>query len=282
MFMSDPLQIVSFILALVVSISIHEFSHAWSANELGDPTARNLGRLTLNPIKHFDPLGALMIVFMSISGWGIGWGKPVPVNPFNLRTNPRVGMGLTSAAGPFSNLVLASLFAIPLRMGLNVPWLVWDFLWVMVLVNVSLALFNLIPLPPLDGFNVLQGILASFRTRWAYEWGDRLDKLAPFGPVLLLGLLSLGWVTGFSPLGWLLGQPLNAIASSSSSGRQGPGPHQGRDTASRKLVTCHRKRSGYIKGCPAMTSNMPARCAWRWSGRDIPNPICWRQRSCTT
>ena len=209
--MSDPLQIVSFILALVVSISIHEFSHAWSANELGDPTARNLGRLTLNPVKHFDPLGALMIVFMSISGWGIGWGKPVPVNPFNLRTNPRVGMGLTSAAGPFSNLVLASLFAIPLRMGLNVPWLVWDFLWVMVLVNVSLALFNLIPLPPLDGFNVLQGILASFRTRWAYEWGDRLDKLAPFGPVLLLGLLSLGWVTGFSPLGWLLGQPLNAI-----------------------------------------------------------------------
>jgi len=211
MLMSEPLQIVSFILALVISISVHEFSHAWSAYELGDSTARNLGRLTLNPIKHFDPLGALMIVFMSISGWGIGWGKPVPVNPFYLRTNPRVGMGLTSAAGPFSNLVLAALFAIPLRLGLNVPWLVSSFFWVMVLVNVSLALFNLIPLPPLDGFSVMQGILASFRTRWAYEWGDRLDKLVPFGPVLLLGLLSLGWFTGFSPLGWLLGQPLNAI-----------------------------------------------------------------------
>jgi len=93
----------------VVSISIHEFSHAWAAYELGDPTARNLGRLTLNPLVHFDPLGALMILFMALAGWGLGWGKPVPVNPYNLRGNPRVGMGLTSAAGPFSNLVLATL-----------------------------------------------------------------------------------------------------------------------------------------------------------------------------
>lgn len=209
--MSEPLQIVLYILVLVISISIHEFSHAWSAYELGDPTARNLGRLTLNPVKHLDPLGALMLVFMSISGWGIGWGKPVPVNPYNLRTNPRVGMGLTSAAGPFSNLVLAALFAIPLRLGLNLPWVVWEILWVMVIVNVSLALFNLIPLPPLDGFNVIQGILASLRTRWAYDWGDKLDRLVPFGPVLLLGMLSLGWFTGFSPLSWLLGPPLNAI-----------------------------------------------------------------------
>lgn len=209
--MVDPLQIVFYILALVISISIHEFSHAWSAYELGDSTARNLGRLTLNPIVHFDPLGALMIVFMSISGWGIGWGKPVPVNPYNMRTSPRVGMGLTSAAGPFSNLVLAALFAIPLRLGLNVPSVVLNFFWVMVITNVSLALFNLIPLPPLDGFGVVQGILATFRTRWAYEWGNRLDKLVPFGPVLLLGMLSLGWFTGFSPLRWILGPPRDAI-----------------------------------------------------------------------
>jgi Zn-dependent protease len=204
-------QIVLFILALVVSISIHEFAHAWSAYELGDPTARNLGRLTLNPIKHFDPLGALMIVFMSIAGWGIGWGKPVPVNPYNMRTNPRVGMGLTSAAGPFSNLVLAALFAIPLRLGLNMPSAVFSLFWVMIITNVSLALFNLIPLPPLDGFGVVQGILGTFRTRWAYEWGSRLDKLIPFGPVLLLGILSLGWFTGFSPLSWILGPPRDAI-----------------------------------------------------------------------
>ena len=211
MFGFEPLQIVLYILVLVISLSIHEFAHAWSAYELGDPTARNLGRLTLNPVKHLDPLGALMIVFISISGWGIGWGKPVPVNPYNLRTNPRVGMGLTSAAGPFSNLVLAALSAIPLRLGLTMPYLVGSFLWAMVIINVSLALFNLIPLPPLDGFHVVQGILGTFRTRWAYEWGSKLDRLAPFGPVLLLGLLSLGWISGFSPLGWLLGPPLEAI-----------------------------------------------------------------------
>jgi Zn-dependent protease len=210
--MFDQLQQMMFyLLALVVSISIHEFSHAWSAYELGDPTARNLGRLTLNPIKHFDPLGALMILFMSFAGWGIGWGKPVPVNPYNLRTNPRVGMGLTAAAGPFSNLVLATLFAIPLRLGWVGPGLGWGFLLAMVITNLTLAIFNLIPLPPLDGFNVAQGLLATFRTRWAYEWGNRLDRLATYGPVLLLALLSVGWFTPLNPLGWIMGQPVNAL-----------------------------------------------------------------------
>lgn len=211
--MSDPIQIVFFLLALVISISIHEFSHAWSAYELGDPTARNLGRLTLNPIKHFDPLGGLMIVFMAMSGWGIGWGKPVPVNPYNLRTDPRVGMGLTSAAGPFSNLVLATLSAIPLRLGWSLPGLLDAFLWTMVFTNVGLAIFNLIPLPPLDGFNVVQGLIATFRTRWAYEWGNKLDRLAPFGPVLLLALLSLGWFTGLNLLGRIMGPPMQALMS---------------------------------------------------------------------
>ena len=142
--MSDPLQIVFYLLALVVSLSIHEFAHAWSAYELGDATARDQGRLTLNPVAHLDPLGALMILFMAISGWGIGWGKPVPVNPRNLRIGPRLGMGLTSAAGPFSNLVLAALAAIPLRLGWEMPLQVSTFFIVLVIVNVSLALFNLI------------------------------------------------------------------------------------------------------------------------------------------
>ncbi len=207
----DPMRTIFFLLALLISVSIHEFSHAWSAYELGDPTARNLGRLTLNPLAHLDPIGALMMVFMAISRWGIGWGKPVPVNPFNLRTNPRVGMGLTAAAGPFSNLVLATLFAIPLRLGLPMPQLLAIFLFTMVFTNVGLALFNLIPLPPLDGFNVLQGILATFRTRWAYDWGNRLDRLAPYGPMLLLVLLSLGWFSPVSPLTWLLTGPMNAM-----------------------------------------------------------------------
>ena len=200
-----------FLVALVISISVHEFAHAWSAYELGDPTARRLGRLTLNPIAHLDPLGALMIVFMAFSGWGIGWGKPVPVNPYNLRTDPRVGMGLTSVAGPFSNLALAALCAIPLRLAGPLPGLVSALLWTLVFTNVSLAIFNLIPLPPLDGFSVLQGLLATFRTRWAYEWGNRLDRLAPYGPVLLIGLLSLGWFTGLNPIGLILGPPTRAI-----------------------------------------------------------------------
>jgi Zn-dependent protease len=209
--MSQLQSTLYFLAALVVSISFHEFCHAWSAYELGDSTARNLGRLTLNPVKHFDPLGALMILFMAFSGFGIGWGKPVPVNPYNMRTHPRLGMGLTSVAGPFSNLVLATVSAIPLRLGWAMPGLLYTFLGTMVVTNISLAIFNLIPLPPLDGFGVLQGLLATFRTRWAYDWGNSLDKLAPYGPVLLLGLLSLGWFFGFNLIGRIMGPPVNAL-----------------------------------------------------------------------
>lgn len=204
---------ILFLLALVLSISFHEFCHAWSAYELGDPTARRLGRMTLNPLVHFDPVGALMIVFMAFSGFGIGWGKPVPVNAYNLRGNPRVGMGLTSAAGPFSNLVLATLFAIPLRLGWPLPGLLVSFLWTMVFTNVGLALFNLIPLPPLDGFHVIQGVLGTLRARWAIELGNTLDRIAPYGPMLLLALLSLGWFSSFSPIGSLLGPARNALVA---------------------------------------------------------------------
>jgi len=199
---------------LVVSITFHEFMHAWSANEMGDPTAKRMGRLSLNPIVHFDPLGALMIVFMTIAGWGIGWGKPVPVNPQNLRSNARVSMGLTSVAGPFSNLVLATVAAVPLRLvGTSMPNLLAQFLLAMVFVNVGLALFNLIPLPPLDGFGVVQGVVATQRGRWAHDLNNTLDRLAPFGPMLLLGLLSVGWITGWSPLSTILGAPRDAIIS---------------------------------------------------------------------
>lgn len=214
MFGFDPTQTIMFLLALAVSISVHEFAHAWSAYELGDSTARNQGRLSLNPLVHFDPIGAMMIVFMSISGWGIGWGKPVPVNPYNLKGDSRVSMGLTAVAGPFSNLLLATVFAIPLRLGLvSGGTLSWQLLWTLVVTNVGLMLFNLIPLPPLDGFNVVQGLLATFRTRWAYEWSNKLDQVAAYGPILLLVLLSLGWFTFIDPLGWLMSGPMNAILS---------------------------------------------------------------------
>ncbi len=210
----DLTWILLVLATLVVSITFHEFMHAWSANELGDPTAKRMGRLSLNPIVHFDPLGALMIVFTTISGWGIGWGKPVPVSPNNLRGNARVSMGLTSVAGPFSNLVLATVAAVPIRLvGSALPNLVIEFLWIMVFVNVGLALFNLIPLPPLDGFGVVQGVLATQRGRWAHDLNNTLDRLAPYGPMLLLALLSLGWIGGWSPLSFIFGPPRDAIIS---------------------------------------------------------------------
>jgi Zn-dependent protease len=213
MFNIDPVQLISILLILLVSITFHEFSHAWSATELGDDLPRRMGRLTLNPIAHLDPVGTLMMVFTAISGWGIGWGKPVVVDPRNMRGDPRVSMGLTSAAGPFSNLILATLAAIPLRLGLSMPDLLTSFLLFAVFINVGLMLFNLIPLPPLDGFSVIQGILATFRTRWAYEWGNKLDRLAPYGPMLLMVLLALGWFTFIDPLGWLMNGPAQAISS---------------------------------------------------------------------
>jgi Zn-dependent protease len=208
----DLVRILLTLAALVVSITFHEFMHAWSANELGDPTAKRMGRLSLNPIVHFDPLGALMIVFTTISGFGIGWGKPTPVNPHNLRGNARISVGLTSVAGPISNLILATIAAVPVRLvGSSLPTLAAEFLTLMVFVNVGLALFNLIPLPPLDGFAVVQGVLATQRGRWAYDANSTLDRLAPYGPVLLLALLSLGWIGLPSPLSLIYGPPWSAI-----------------------------------------------------------------------
>jgi Zn-dependent protease len=121
-------------------------------------------------------------------------------------------MGITAAAGPFSNLVLAAVFAIPLRLGL-VTWgtILNDVLRVFVITNVGLAVFNLIPLPPLDGFSVLQGLLGTVRTQWAYEWGQRLDSFAPYGPIALLVLLSLGWLGIGDILGTIMGPPMSAL-----------------------------------------------------------------------
>jgi len=106
---------------------------------------------------------------------------------------------------------LAVLAAIPLRLGLPLPGLLTSFLWVMIFTNVSLAVFNLIPLPPLDGFSVIQGIIATFRTRWAYEWGNKLARLAPYGPMLLMLLLALGWFSPLNPLSLIMGPLMNAL-----------------------------------------------------------------------
>jgi Zn-dependent protease len=191
---------VATVLALILGTTLHEFSHAFSADLLGDPTPRAQGRVTLNPAAHFDPIGGLMMVFSSIPGssFGLGWGKPVMVTPTYLRFGPRVGGAIVSFAGPFSNLVLATLCALPLRIasaqGIPLSPEVEFVLYVAVSTNIGLALFNLLPIPPLDGFSVLRGLVSTIRTRWAYDLGDQLDQVQAYGPWIFIALIALNRV----------------------------------------------------------------------------------------
>jgi Zn-dependent protease len=196
---------------LILSIGIHEFAHAWAANELGDPTARYQGRLSLNPLVHLDPLGTLMIVLTTFTGFGIGWGKPVPVNPYYLRNGPRVGMGMVAAAGPASNLILASLLAVPVRLGLPMPNLIVNLIWLTALINIGLAVFNLIPIFPLDGYNVLIGILSTIRSPWAYQWSGILSSMRQRGPMIFLLLIMADQFLPVSILGTVLGPPVTLL-----------------------------------------------------------------------
>jgi Zn-dependent protease len=202
---------IAFLVALIIGVTIHECAHAWMANQLGDPTARLMGRISLNPVVHFDPLGALMILLMAFQGIGIGWGKPTPVNPYHLRHGPRVGMGMVALAGPLSNLLLATVIAIPLRLGLPLPGLLGLLVQTVVIANIGLAVFNLLPIPPLDGFSVLMGILSTIRARWAYEWSFTLARLESQGMMVLFFVLMfdmvVGRLLGFSLLGTILRPP---------------------------------------------------------------------------
>ena len=158
-FQTDPvgalIGLAAFAVALVVGITVHEFSHAWSAAQLGDYTARQQGRLTLNPAAHLDPLGTILI-FVA----GFGWGKPTPVSPANIRIGARPGMAVVALAGPVSNLIVAALAALPFRLGmLSGGGIDTQFLQALVLWNVVLAVFNLLPVAPLDGFKVALGVL---------------------------------------------------------------------------------------------------------------------------
>jgi len=185
--------------AILFALTVHEFFHAWTALRFGDPTARDQGRLTLNPIAHIDLMGLAM---MFLSGFRFGWAKPVPVNPFNLRGNWRVADFWISAAGPLSNLGLGLIFGIILRIlfALNpdIPHVAYQFVYFCVSINVALAFFNLIPIFPLDGSHILRSILPE-------SSGQFLDSIQPYSPIILLGLIITGGV-------WLiLGGPVSFV-----------------------------------------------------------------------
>lgn len=162
--MNEIMQIFTF-LVLIFSIVIHEFSHGWMADRLGDPTARYMGRLTLNPLPHIDLWGSIivpLVLYFSNVGFIVGWAKPVPYNPYNLRDQKK-GPALVSLAGPGANLLVAAVFGILIRTMHSVDPIAYadliQFFAMIVIYNVLLAVFNLVPLPPLDGAKILEYFL---------------------------------------------------------------------------------------------------------------------------
>lgn len=207
----EAVRILGFLIFVFLGIAVHEFAHAWAADRLGDPTARFQGRLSLNPLVHLDPLGTLMILTSMFYGFGIGWGKPVPVNPYNLRMNPRAGMALVAFSGPFSNLLLA--LGLGALAHLPLPYLAKFALVIGVFANIGLALFNMLPLPPLDGFDVLMGILDAIRNPTARQIYYQLSRLEAQGPLVLLAVLMLDYILPINLLGSLLGPPFRFLTS---------------------------------------------------------------------
>ncbi len=186
-----PELIIAVAMILLISFPVHEFSHALAAYRLGDGTAKMMGRLTLNPIAHFDPLGAALLCISAAFGRGIGWAKPTPVNP-NMLRHGSTGQAIVAFAGPASNLIIAAIVAIPLRFIIHsdlyadVPVVVLNTMYTFVAINLGLFVFNLIPVPPLDGSQIL---LAALDPQTRYTLGPTLMQ---YGPLILLVLIFTG------------------------------------------------------------------------------------------
>jgi Zn-dependent protease len=203
---------------LLVGFPVHEAMHAWTASRLGDNTARWAGRVTLDPRVHFDQLGGIVLGLTAVlgvfSGGGLlfGWAKPTPVNPMNMREGRR-GHALVAFAGPASNLVIAAIVAVPLRLVIhNDDWrlyflqtplldLALSVLLLLLNLNIVLFIFNLIPIPPLDGWSVLKGIVPA---SWAYQMRRLEIQYASVMPTLFLGFVAILFVTGGAIVGPLI------------------------------------------------------------------------------
>ncbi len=194
------------LIVILFAITIHEAAHGWAANKLGDPTAMILGRVTLNPVAHIDPIGTVLLpVLLVIMGAPpFGWAKPVPVNPLNLK-NPKKDNLLISAAGPVSNISAAIVAGITLKIilvltgqsyppGFSITQVLVTILYYTVLLNVFLAVFNLIPVPPLDGSGILLGLVSD-------EAAQKVEQLRPYGFIIVIGMMWLGVLNFiFSPI----------------------------------------------------------------------------------
>ncbi len=202
----DIATIIARVITLLIAFTIHELAHAVTANYLGDLTPKRMGRISLNPIRHLDPFGTIMLIIS-----GFGWAKPVMVNPNNMRGNPRTSMAVVAAAGPLSNIIMAAAASLPFRLGLlaltptspgNLPsleFLLTEFVWI----NLILAFFNLIPVPPLDGYKILLGILP-------LEMAYRLRPLEQYGFLILIALIFFLPMFGVNVLGWFVMIPASA------------------------------------------------------------------------
>ena len=192
LFRLPPEVLVLLIPVLLFALVFHEVAHGWVANKLGDPTAKYAGRLTLNPIAHLDMFGSLMILFV-----GFGWAKPVPVDSRYL-ANPRIDMMKIAFAGPAANLLLAFITGILIRAtGYLGPFTTMMIMFTQI--NIMLAVFNMIPIPPLDGSQIFSGMMIRSNP-------DLVMKLQIYGPQILMGLILFGMFTSFSPI-WMIISP---------------------------------------------------------------------------
>ncbi|MBP9818026.1 site-2 protease family protein [Candidatus Shapirobacteria bacterium] len=191
------LNTISSVIGLIIAITIHEFAHAYAADKLGDPTPRANGRLTLNPLAHLDPLGTLMLFIVNF-----GWGKPVPIDPYNLTKKSE---NIVSLAGIFTNLVFAIILSIVIHV-IQPNLVIYQMMASILYINVALAVFNLLPIPPLDGSKVFLNLLPE---QLSLEWSEVFDR---YGFVLLALLLFLP-VNGSSIINLVISPIINFIYS---------------------------------------------------------------------